>query len=177
MVSSVLSIAAVTLIILASTAAATNHATATAAVLCRNSDTPSLCLRISAPLRHVNAWTMTVTAVKEATEVAVQAKAKAAFLALSPRLNARQKSGAEACAESYGDVLDGLRDSARFLATSRRRADVMNYLSAASFGVTECEEAFSEIPTAEFPLARINKQLRKYVSNALAMGDQLKSHW
>ncbi|KAG0485485.1 hypothetical protein HPP92_009564 [Vanilla planifolia] len=82
---------------------------------------------------------------------------------------------------TYGDVVDGLADAARLLGTARTRADVMNYLSAASFGVTACEDAFRETPRVRFPLARVNrtprKTLRKYVSNALAMGDQLSSQW
>lgn len=170
---SILPISAITLIILASTAAAINPASAVA--ICRKSDTPLLCLRISSQIRYADALTMTATAIKAAMEVAAEAKAKAAFLAASPLLSARQKSELEACGESYGDVVDGLRDGARLLGSSRRRADVMNYLSAASFGVTECEEAFSETPRKHFPLARINRKLRKYVSNALAMGDQLRS--
>ncbi|KAG0485440.1 hypothetical protein HPP92_009519 [Vanilla planifolia] len=75
---------------------------------------------------------------------------------------------------SYGDVVDGRADAARRLGTARTRADVMNYLSAASFGVTACEDAFRETPRVRF-LSR--GTLRKYVSNALAMGDQLSSQW
>ncbi|KAI0493173.1 hypothetical protein KFK09_027449 [Dendrobium nobile] len=166
------------LLLLASTATASSSTNPIASILCRNSDTPFLCLRISSPLRNVNPLTLTEAAIKSATKVALRAKGKAILLSLSPRLSPQQKSSLETCAESYGDVVDGLEDSANSLAmSSRKKAGVMNYLSAASFGVTVCEDAFRGVPRTTFPLARVNKTLRKYVSNALAMGDQLSLHW
>ncbi|PKA58179.1 hypothetical protein AXF42_Ash012902 [Apostasia shenzhenica] len=168
--------AAALLLLLSATGAAavTNPA---AAVLCRHSDFPVLCLRIAAPVANVNPVSLTHAAIKAATKTAVRAKARAAVLTLSPRLSAVQKANLGSCVDGYGDVIDGLRDAGKFLTTTRTRADVMNYLSAASFGVTTCEDAFRETPRVQFPLARTNKTLRKYVSNALAMGDQLSLQW
>ncbi|XP_020584213.1 pectinesterase inhibitor [Phalaenopsis equestris] len=172
-----LSLPFILLLLLASTATASSSPNPTASILCRHSDTPLLCLRIAAPLRIVNPLTITEAAIKITTKVAVRAKAEATFLSLLPRQTPLQKARLETCAESYGDVVDGLRDSAISLAMSRMKAEVMNYLSAASFGVTVCEDAFKDVPRGKFPLGRVNKTLRNYVSNALAMGDQLSLHW
>ncbi|KAG0485479.1 hypothetical protein HPP92_009334 [Vanilla planifolia] len=156
-----------------------NPATAglTSAALCLHSDTPALCLRISAHLSAATPVKLTESAIRAALFVAERARVKAASLSRSPQLNAQQRANLGTCVSSYGDVVDGLADAARLLGTARTRADVMNYLSAASFGVTACQDAFRETPRVSFPLARVNRTLRKYVSNALAMGDQLSSQW